>query len=160
SAMLLTMEMLKKQQGRSGEIVYFNFEDERVQFVPQQLDLLLQAWRELYPDRTLENAWFFFDEVQAAPGWERFLNRINETISKRIFFTGSNSSVLHTEIKSVMRGRSIAVELLPLSFHEYLNFKGIEPILYGDGKTGTIAAFQDYILQGGYPETVNLQSMT
>jgi hypothetical protein len=27
----------------------------------------LQAWRERYPDRALEHAWFFFDEVQAAP---------------------------------------------------------------------------------------------
>src|SRR5258708_21819902 len=95
SAMLLAIDALKKQRKASEEIVYFNFEDERVQFEPQQLDLLLLAWRELYPDRSLEHAWFFFDEVQAAPGWERFLNRINETLSKKIFFTGSNSSVLH-----------------------------------------------------------------
>lgn len=160
SAMLLTIDLLREQKNVSEEIVYFNFEDERIQFEAHQLDLLLQAWRELYPDRTLENAWFFFDEVQAAPGWERFLNRINETISKRIFFTGSNSSVLHTEIKSVMRGRSIAVELLPLSFREYLEFKSIDPILHGDGKSRTISAFQEYLMHGGYPETVNLPSTT
>ncbi|HEY4289709.1 MAG TPA: ATP-binding protein [Puia sp.] len=158
SAMLLAIEELKKQRKTSEEILYFNFEDERVQFEPQQLDLLLQAWRELYPDRSLEQAWFFFDEVQAAPGWEHFLNRINETLSKKIFFTGSNSSVLHTEIKSVMRGRSIAVELLPLSFTEYCNFKGIRIALHGVEKSKTIAAFLQYIIEGGYPETVNLPS--
>jgi predicted AAA+ superfamily ATPase len=158
SAMLLTIDLLKKEKNVSEEIVYFNFEDERIQFESHQLDLLLQAWRELYPNRTLDQAWFFFDEVQAAPGWERFLNRINETISKRIFFTGSNSSVLHTEIKSVMRGRSIAVELLPLSFQEYLAFKDVTPALYGDEKSRTISAFQEYLLNGGYPETVNLPS--
>lgn len=158
--MLLTMDSLKLSKDFSEEIVYFNFEDERVQFEFHQLDLLLQAWRELYPDRTLEHAWFFFDEVQAAPGWERFLNRINETLSKRIFFTGSNSSVLHTEIKSVMRGRSIAVELLPLSFREYLDFRNIEPASHGDGKSRTIAAFLEYLTNGGYPETVNLPSMS
>jgi len=158
SAMLLSMDQLKKRKGHSGEIVYFNFEDERVRFEPHQLDLLLQAWRELYPDRSLEQAWFFFDEVQAAPGWERFLNRINETLSKRIFFTGSNSSVLHTEIKSVMRGRSIAVELLPLSFREYLEFKDVKPVLHGDGKSRTIANFLEYLMYGGYPETANLPS--
>ena len=117
SAMLLAIEDLRKEH-KPSEIIYFNFEDERVQFEQQQLDLLLQAWQELHPDGKLEQAWFFFDEVQAAPGWERFLNRINETLSKKIFFSGSNSSVLHTEIKSVMRGRSIAVELLPLAFRE------------------------------------------
>ena len=160
SAMLLTIDLLKKNKNISEEIVYFNFEDERIQFESHQLDLLLQAWRELYPERALEHAWFFFDEVQAAPGWERFLNRINETLSKRIFFTGSNSSVLHTEIKSVMRGRSIAVELLPLSFREYLEFKDIKPVMHGDEKGRTIAAFQEYLTNGGYPETVNLPSIS
>lgn len=157
SAMLLAMEELKKRNN-APEILYFNFEDERIQFEPQQLDLLLQAWRELYPDRSLEQAWFFFDEVQAAPGWERFLNRINETLSKKIFFTGSNSSVLHTEIKSVMRGRSIAVELLPLAFGEYCKFIGLKPLLHGIGRGKTIASFQQYLVRGGYPETVDLSS--
>jgi len=160
SAMLLAIDALKKQKNISEDILYFNFEDERVQFEANQLDLLLQAWRELYPDRTLEHAWFFFDEVQAAPGWERFINRINETLSKRIFFTGSNSSVLHTEIKSVMRGRSIAVELLPLSFREYLEFRDIKPEIYGESKSRVIAAFQEFLTNGGYPETVNLPSVS
>lgn len=157
SAMLLAMEELKRRNAASG-ILYFNFEDERVQFRPQQLDLLLQAWRELYPDGNLEQAWFFFDEVQAAPGWERFLNRINETLSKKIFFTGSNSSVLHTEIKSVMRGRSIAVELLPLAFGEYCDFVGLKPELYGTGRGKMVTSFQQYLVRGGYPETVSLPS--
>lgn len=157
SAMLLAIAELKKRK-KASEILYFNFEDERIQFEPQQLDLLLQAWRELYPNQNLEHAWFFFDEVQAAPGWERFLNRINETLSKKIYFTGSNSSVLHTEIKSVMRGRSIAIELLPLAFVEYCEFRELKPAIHGTGRSKTIAAFQDYLVQGGYPETVNLTS--
>lgn len=157
SAMLLSMdELQRKRKVPQEQIIYFNFEDERVNFEPGQLDLLLQAWRELHPEGDLENAWFFFDEVQAAPEWERFLNRINETLSKRIFFTGSNSAVLHKKIKSVMRGRSIAVELLPLAFGEYCTFAGLKPSLYGAGKNKTIIAFQQYLLLGGYPETVNL----
>ncbi len=157
SAMLLAMEDLRKED-KASPVIYFNFEDERVQFEPQQLDLLLQAWQELYPDGKLDQAWFFFDEVQAAPGWERFLNRINETLSKKIFFTGSNSSVLHTEIKSVMRGRSIAVELLPLAFREYCDFIDLKPSGYGTGKSKTVAAFQQYLFRGGYPETATLTS--
>jgi predicted AAA+ superfamily ATPase len=157
SVMLLVMEELLGRNPAS-DILYFNFEDERIQFEPQQLDLLLQAWQELYPDGNLEKAWFFFDEVQAAPGWERFLNRINETLSKKIFFTGSNSAVLHKEIKSVMRGRSIAIELLPLAFGEYCDFIGLKPALYGAVKNKTMVAFQQYLIRGGYPETVSLTS--
>jgi predicted AAA+ superfamily ATPase len=159
SAMLLAIdELITKRDIPKEYIIYFNFEDERVQFEPAQLDLILQAWQELNPNLALEDAWFFFDEVQAAPGWERFLNRINETYSKHIFFTGSNSSVLHTEIKSVLRGRSIAIELLPLSFAEYCDFRGLKPTLQGAGKSKTIALFYQYLIQGGYPETINLPS--
>ncbi|HEY4108739.1 ATP-binding protein [Puia sp.] len=106
-------------------MLYFNFEDERVQFGPQQLDLLLQAWRELYPDRSLEQTWFFFDEVQAAPGWERFLNRINETLSKKIFPETVNlpSEAIHTvylqEYYNSMLLRDI-VEYNQLSNYSYL----------------------------------------
>ena len=159
SAMQLAMEELKTNRGvLPADIIYFNFEDERIQFEPHQLDLILQAWQELNPKNTLDNAIFFFDEVQAAPGWERFLNRINETWSKKIFFTGSNSAVLHTELKSVLRGRSIAIELLPLSFKEYCEFSDFNPSEYGLQKSKTIALFHQYLVRGGYPETINLPS--
>jgi len=155
---LAIAELKAKRAIPAAQIIYFNFEDERVRFESPQLDLILQSWQELYPDYSLADSWFFFDEVQAAPGWERFLNRINETYSKRIFFTGSNSSVLHTELKSVLRGRSIAIELLPLSFREYCDFSDHKPSAYGAAKPKTIALFYQYLARGGYPETVGLPS--
>jgi predicted AAA+ superfamily ATPase len=159
SAMLLAIDELITTKGiPENNIIYFNFEDERIQLETTQLDLILQSWQELNPGLKLEDAWFFFDEVQAAPGWERFLNRINETYSKHIFFTGSNSTVLHTEIKSVLRGRSIAIELLPLTFKEYCDFSGIKPSYQGSGKNKIIALFHQYLEEGGYPETIDLPS--
>lgn len=157
SAMFLTMRELKqKKRLAAGQILYFNFEDDRLQFQTQDMDLILQAQTELYPDINLKEVRFFFDEVQAAPGWEEFLNRINETLTKKICFTGSNSAVLHTKVKSVMRGRSLARELLPLSFREYCNFTGVQTGQYGKAKTQTIAAFQKYLIYGGFPETTML----
>ncbi|HRO47769.1 ATP-binding protein [Agriterribacter sp.] len=157
SAMFLTMHELKqKEQLADGQILYFNFEDERLQFRAEDLDLILQAQTELYPNLNLQDVRFFFDEVQAAPGWEKFLNRINETLTKKIWFTGSNSAVLHTKVKSVMRGRSLARELLPLSFREYCHFSGVQTGKYGKAKTQTIVAFQKYLVYGGFPETVTL----
>lgn len=158
SILSLAIDQLRKKSTiLPHQLVYFNFEDERLSFAdPAQLDLLLQAWQELHPKASLAEAHFFFDEVQAAKGWEKFINRINESYTKRIYFTGSNSAVLHTNIQSVMRGRSIAIELLPLSFGEYCTFKGVKPSLYGDGKSLTLVTFQQYLEMGGYPETVRL----
>lgn len=160
STMLLIIQQLLEQQVPRENILYFNFEDDRVSFRKEDLDLVLQAWRELFPHVNMSDIWFFFDEVQAAEGWEYFLNRINERISKHIFFTGSNSALLHTEIKSVMRGRSIAKELLPLSFLEYCTFENLKPQQYGIDKSKTIHAFEQYMEIGGYPEIVRLSSKT
>src|SRR5680860_478902 len=158
SALLLAIDELKKKEGiPAREILYFNFEDERIQFKQSFLDLLLQGWQELFRGTNLSKMWFFFDEVQAAPGWEKFLNRINERFTGKIIFTGSNSAVLHTHIKSVMRGRSIAVEMLPLSFKTYCNFRKIIPAAYGKGRAETIAVFSEFLEKGGYPEIVNLE---
>lgn len=158
SAMQLYMRELKEEKGvLANHLIYFNFEDERVTFNPEQLDLLLQAWQELYPEVKLEECYFFFDEVQAALGWEKFLNRINETITKKICFTGSNSRMLHTEVNTVLRGRSIAIEILPLSFSEYCEFHQFKPVVYGPKKSKTEALFQSYLNQGGYPELIGLK---
>ncbi|MCK5649376.1 MAG: AAA family ATPase, partial [Gammaproteobacteria bacterium] len=46
------------------QILYFNFEDERLNFQADELDLLLQAYSELYPQYDLARCYFFFDEIQ------------------------------------------------------------------------------------------------
>ena len=44
--MLLAIdELITKRDILKEYIIYFNFEDERVQFGPAQLDLILQAWQ-------------------------------------------------------------------------------------------------------------------
>lgn len=157
SAMNLYMQELSKSTGVSpSQLIYFNFEDERVHFLPEQLDLILQSWRELHPGVQLRDCYFFFDEVQAAVGWEKFLNRISETYTKKICFSGSNSRLLHTEVSSVLRGRSIALELLPLSFQEFCRFYKHQPAVYGPEKSSTEAYFKRYLFQGGYPELTHL----
>lgn len=158
STMQLYMQELKEEKGVfANHLIYFNFEDERVTFNSQQLDIILQAWQELYPEVKLEDCFFFFDEVQAAPGWEKFINRINETITKKICFTGSNSRLLHTEVNTVLRGRSIVLEILPLSFSEFCEFHHFKPVVYGREKSKTAILFNSYLNQGGYPELVGLK---
>ena len=42
------------------KIVFINFEDERLLFTVKELDLILQAYRELYPEIPLEECYLFF----------------------------------------------------------------------------------------------------
>jgi len=107
-------------------IVYINFEDERLSLQKDGLDLILQAYLELYPENDLAECYFFFDEIQNVDGWEKFVRRIYDTISRNIYISGSNSRLLSTEIATELRGRSVSYTLYPLSFSEYLDFNKAE----------------------------------
>ncbi len=153
-------ELLKKGVPRE-KILYLNFEDERLDFTPQGLDLILQAYRELYPELELERCYFFFDEVQNADGWERFVRRIYDRISRNIFITGSNSKLLSQEIATSLRGRTLKYEVFTLSFREFLRFKGfdfdVKRDLYSPKKKAKlIQYFKEYVLWGGFPEVASL----
>ncbi|MCP4148646.1 MAG: ATP-binding protein [bacterium] len=146
------MEELLKIIGRKF-IVYINFEDERLDFKRDELDLILQSYRELYPGTNPEEVYFFFDEIQNVDGWDRFIRRIYDTGSKNIFVTGSNSKLLSKEISTSLRGRALSYEMFPLSFREYLEFHGVEVNLYSSKSRALILHHFDLFLRyGGFPE--------
>ncbi len=156
SLMRLAIGQLLQQGVGWDKICFLTLEDERLRGESFEPDTVLQAFAEMYPDNPLlKDVYFFFDEVQNLPKWEWFINRVHEQVSRRVIITGSNSRTLHTEVASVLRGRGLPVELLPLSFAEYLQWRQINFAEMGIGKTKTISAFRQYTTEGGYPETVN-----
>lgn len=138
-------------------IIYFNFEDERLELAEHEADLILQAYRELYPNRDLASCFFFFDEIQNLAGWEKFVRRLYDTVSRHIFLTGSNAKMLSSEISSSLRGRSISYEVFPLSFKEYLSFNDISIDFYVPEIKATIYNIMETYLEfGGFPELVTI----
>ncbi|MHB1661190.1 MAG: ATP-binding protein [bacterium] len=111
-----TMKRLLETKIPKENMLYINFEDERLDLKKETLDLILQAYRELYPDADFSKCYFFFDEIQNVDGWEKFARRLYDTVTKNIFITGSNSNLLSREIATSIRGRTITYEVYPLSF--------------------------------------------
>jgi hypothetical protein len=149
------MKNLPKSVQRE-DIVYINFEDERLELEANDLQLILESYFELYPYNR-NPLYFFFDEIQNIENWEKFVRRIYDTVSKNIFITGSSSKLLSKEIATSLRGRSISYELFPLTFDEYLKFKNIktEDLYSPRNKARLVKAFNDYLSEGGFPEVVN-----
>lgn len=138
-------------------IIYINFEDERLTLDQEKLDLIIQAYIELYPGKDLSKCYFFFDEVQNINGWEKFVRRIFDTISRNVYVTGSNSRLLSTEIATELRGRAISYTLYPLSFSEYLDFKKAEKDYDSTIRRIQLAEhFRMFMIYGGFPELIDL----
>ncbi|MBO8131531.1 MAG: ATP-binding protein [Candidatus Marinimicrobia bacterium] len=151
-----TMRDLISRGIEKKRILYINFEDERLLLESFDYDDIFIAYKELYHDVKDAEIFVFFDEIQNLKNWEKFVRRVYDTRTKNIFITGSNSRVLSREISASLRGRAITIENLPLSFREFLTFKGVEVDLYSSkGISEVNRMFEEYLLWGGYPEIVN-----
>lgn len=82
----LLLQLIKNEY--SGDVYYFNLEDERLAgFTVQDFNRLYEVMLELYGERSI----FFLDEIQNIPEWERFVRRLqNEKI--KFIITASNAS--------------------------------------------------------------------
>lgn len=137
-------------------LIYLNFEDDRLQPLrAEELDLVLRCQRELFPETAGQRVFLFLDEVQNAPGWERWVRRLQDTEDVELFVTGSSSRLLTRDLSTALRGRSVTLEVFPLSFREYLSFKSI-PVVpsSADSESAVRAALGDYLDAGGFPEIV------
>jgi uncharacterized protein len=141
-------------------ILYLNFFDDRLHNLRQDnLGLIAEAYFSLYPEKkNAETVYCFFDEIQAAPGWEPFIDRMMRTEKCEVYLTGSSARMLSKEIATQMRGRALSWEMFPFSFREFLLYKGIESngALSTKKRLHVQKAFVEYWETGGFPEVAGL----
>lgn len=151
---------LDQRQAEPSQIVYINLEDDRL--FPLSLDklgVLPEAYYELYPENRETKVWFFLDEIQIVPEWERFVRRLHDAENCQILLTGSSSSLLSREIATRLRGRTFSYEIFPFSFTETTDFKQIPADLHASGSTAKLRhAMHQYLESGGFPEIVQAAS--
>ena len=118
----LLWQKIKAKQGLDdNQFLYLNFEDERlVKLASTDLANVLEVFFELYSPKKSAKIYLFFDEIQEVENWEKFVNRLREDRRFKIFITGSNASLLSSEIATQLVGRNIIAQLFPLSFFEFL----------------------------------------
>ncbi len=137
-------------------LFYINFEDNRLEgLTSKELSRIVELYYKHNPDAKL--MYLFLDEVQSVKGWEKFVRRLIERKNARIFITGSSSKLLSRDIATTLRGRSLSFRLFPLSFREFLSFKGFEPKKPPiEMERGRIKRYlEEYVEYGGFPEIVN-----
>ena len=144
------IQNLLKEGHKVEEILYFNFEDDRlVNLTVEDLDLIKVCYEELYAYRPI----FFLDEIQIVQHWERFARRLADQ-KYRVYVTGSNAKMLSSEIATTLGGRFIVQNVYPFSFRECLKANNImvEPTWYFKNRAEIVRSFSEYFYYGGLPE--------
>jgi len=155
--MFQQIQKLLKNGHDIDEILYFNFEDDRLATLnTSDLDLIKTCYEEMYDKKPF----FFLDEIQIVPNWEKFARRLADQ-NFRVYITGSNAKMLSSEIATTLGGRYMIKNIYPFSFPEFLTSIGIDNnnknALF-QFRSEIIRTFETYYSFGGLPETLKVDN--
>ena len=141
SVLMLLAQMLE----RKGEkVCYINLEDSRLKGSATMLDDAIKWFG--------DTGFMLLDEVTSADDWEGWLARTHELLKGRLRLIVSSSRRNLVVPAKPLRGRILPRELYPLSFVEFLRFKGINVEKTTSGRGKMERAFSEYLKYGGFPE--------
>lgn len=154
--MFQRIAQLIEQGHKKEEILYFNFEDDRIDSLEvKDLDLIKTCYEEMYDSRPI----FFLDEIQLVDRWEKFARRLADQ-KYQVYITGSNAKMLSSEIATTLGGRYMIYEVYPYSLKEYLKASGIDILeknaMFVFGKQ-IVKLTNTYFQHGGLPETIGMK---
>jgi hypothetical protein len=160
-AMYQSIQKLLDSGIDKAKILYINFEDDRLsEMQTNHFQSIIDAYFSLYPQYIdARDLHFFFDEIHEIDHWEKFIRRILDRESINIYISGSSAKLLSKEIASVLRGRTIVIEIFPFSFNEYLSYQHIPLKENYSTKQQSIISYhlQEYLTYGGFPEAISMK---
>ena len=124
-------------------IIYINFEDLDYNFIKDEMDLHKYIKERVKDDNKY---YLFFDEVQNVTNFEKAINSFRATFNTSIFITGSNGKLLSGEFATYLSGRYVLFQIMPFSFKEVCEYKGIAKDSVND------EVLLEYIKWGGMPQ--------
>jgi uncharacterized protein len=139
------------------EILIINFEDPRFieNHTTKILDEILEVYNEYISDK---KPYLFLDEVQNIEMWEKWVRTSYELKKvKKLYVTGSSSKLLSKEFGTALSGRYLDIDVFPLSFREYLEFRNEKIPNLKEMITNKIKykrLFNSYTNEGGFPKVV------
>jgi Predicted ATPase (AAA+ superfamily) len=125
TALLQTLKEIIENGASVQNILYINFEEPAF---ASDLDLkfllqIYQAYREKFSPQG--KIYVALDEVHMVPQWEKFVRGVYDRGDEvKFYITDSSSHLLSKEYGYTLTGRIYSNVIYPLSFREYLLFKG------------------------------------
>lgn len=154
--MMIAINDLLKMGISAKNILWIGFDDERLRkMTSDDLDEVISAYMEMFPDIPIKDVYMFFDEIQIIEGWEYFILRLYKSYCKNIYVCGSNATMLSTELSSALRGYPLEYSTYPLSFNEFCRFKGVKTNVYTEQEIAKLKnLFTEYNQSSAFPEVV------
>lgn len=138
---------LKENGAADEQIISINFED--IEFEE------LRNYRALY-DYVKEKMtpgkmnYIFLDEIQHVENYEKAVDSLFVQKNADVYITGSNAYFMSTELATLLSGRYVELNMLPLSFAEYASAF--------PENTAREELYRNYVYNSSFPYTVQLKN--
>jgi len=142
---------LLKNGVASEQTQLYNFE------LPE--NYLNKSWETLYfeiKSKLLADKpnYIFLDEIQNIADFEKLVDGLYASENTDVYITGSNANLLSSELATLLSGRYIEISILPFSFAEYLEIRGID---INNKYLNYEVLFYDYVNETSLPKGVELR---
>ena len=136
-------QVMAEIQGNGGDVVYLNFEDERVlKRTPNAESLVNFIDNYRKENGAGKKLYLFFDEIQEVEDWALACKTLR-LYNNSLFITGSNSKLLSKEYTNEFSGRYVSLQVRPFVYSEVVQYCK---------ELGREASVMDYLVWGGFPK--------
>ena len=140
---------------RGKNFAYLNFDDNAL-LSRWDEELVMAMLSDVYPGYE----YLLLDEVQNLDNWDLWVSKLYRN-GVNMVITGSNAKLLSSEMATVLTGRYLQVQMFPFSLGEVFEWNKLD---VSSSQEDTLAKGKivqdDYLRNGGYPETVEARSIT
>ena len=147
---MLIKHLIENEHVSKTNILYINKDMSELDFIDNSSHLIeiVNEYREILKPEG--KVFLLLDEVQEIKEWEKAVNSFSQDykFDYELFITGSNATLLSTELSTYLSGRYISFEVYPFSYSEYIGFTN---------QKRNKESFIGYLKNGGIPETFHLQ---
>lgn len=142
----LYQDYLMKNGVEKSQIININFEDVDFEDLTDYKKLYDYLKSKLLPNKM---NYIFLDEIQNVQDFQKAVDSIYIKDNVDVYITGSNAYLLSGELATLLSGRYVQINMLPLSFKEYSSSAK-------NDKISIEKVFSNYLTDGGFPYILQL----
>ncbi len=142
----LYCDYLRKNGVLDEQIIRINLEDADFDFLKNYKDLYEYVKSKLVQNK---KNYVFLDEVQKVEEFQKACDSLYIKKNVDLYITGSNAYLLSGELATLLSGRYVEIKMLPLSFEEYISYRGENDLQQ---------KYVDYITKSSFPYALSLDN--
>ncbi len=137
-------EQLLKTGVEENQIIFLNLEE----YENKELRNPDNLYRYIKDRMTQKMNYIILDEIQRVENFPDIVDSLYVKKNVDLYLTGSNSSLLSSEIATLISGRYVEIKMLPFSFKEFVEATGQEENLS--------KAYNQYVTTSSFPYVLSL----